>query len=103
MAMGPTPCPMKMLSTILYSDVASIAIIAGVAYCLSNFPIFSVPNSTGTILKMKSYLNFARAETLPLTLSPTATSGSTSPGISIVRRDPNLIKPASLACSHISP
>ena len=44
----PTPCPIKILSTILYNDEAVIAIIAGTAYCLSNLEIFSVPNSVGT-------------------------------------------------------
>ena len=32
MASAPTPCPIKMLSTMLYSDEAVIAIMAGTAY-----------------------------------------------------------------------
>ena len=46
-ARGPHPCPMKMLSTMLYSDDAAIAIMAGKAYFLSRLEIFSVPNSVG--------------------------------------------------------
>lgn len=38
---------MKMLSTILYREDAVIAIMAGIAYCKSNFPIGCVPNSVG--------------------------------------------------------
>ncbi|MBR2252976.1 MAG: hypothetical protein IJ895_00935 [Prevotella sp.] len=45
MASGPTPCPMKMLSTILYSDDATIATMAGMAYCNSRLPTGRVPNS----------------------------------------------------------
>ena len=45
MAKGPTPCPMKMLSTILYKEEAVIAMMAGVAYCISNLPMGCVPNS----------------------------------------------------------
>ena len=47
MARGPTPWPMKMLSTMLYSDAAVCAMMAGKAYCLSSMPIFSVPSSKG--------------------------------------------------------
>lgn len=35
------------LSTILYKEDAVMAIIAGTAYCISSFPIFSVPNAVG--------------------------------------------------------
>ena len=45
MARAPTPCPMKMLSTILYNDEAVIAMIAGRAYDLRSFPILSVPRT----------------------------------------------------------
>jgi hypothetical protein len=31
-AIGPTPCPMNILSIILYKDVATLAIIAGTEY-----------------------------------------------------------------------
>ena len=31
----------------LYSDDAVMAITAGMAYCISNFPTFSVPNAIG--------------------------------------------------------
>ena len=48
-ARGPTPCPIKILSTMLYSDDAVMAIIAGIAYCISNFPIFSVPKTKGVL------------------------------------------------------
>ena len=44
-AKGPTPCPMKMLSIILYNDDAVIAMIAGVAYFFNNLPTSSVPNN----------------------------------------------------------
>ena len=44
-AKGPTPCPMKMLSTMLYSDDAVIAMMAGVAYFFSSLPTSSVPNN----------------------------------------------------------
>ena len=42
-AIGPTPRPMKILSTILYKDVATAAIIAGTEYCTSNLPMVFVP------------------------------------------------------------
>jgi hypothetical protein len=35
---------MKMLSVMLYSDEAVIAMIAGTEYCVSNFRIFPLPN-----------------------------------------------------------
>lgn len=38
---------MNILSTILYSDVATLAIMAGTEYCRSNFPIGAVPRVTG--------------------------------------------------------
>ena len=41
----PTPCPMKMLSIILYNEEAVIAMMAGVAYFFNNFPTLSVPKS----------------------------------------------------------
>jgi len=31
----------------LYNDDAVMAIIAGMAYCINNFPTFSVPNAIG--------------------------------------------------------
>ena len=49
-AIAPTPCPMNMLSIMLYSDDAVIAMMAGRAYSLSSLPIGSVPSSTGTAL-----------------------------------------------------
>ena len=45
MANGPTPCPMKMLSTMLYKELAVMAIMAGMAYCISNLPMGCVPSS----------------------------------------------------------
>ena len=39
---------MNMLSTMLYSEDAVCAMMAGNAYCLSSLPIFSVPSSNGT-------------------------------------------------------
>jgi hypothetical protein len=45
MAKGPTPWPMKILSTILYKEEAVMAMMAGIAYCVSNLPIGCVPNS----------------------------------------------------------
>ena len=45
MAIAPTPWPMKILSTILYNDAAVIAIMAGMAYCISSLPTGLVPNS----------------------------------------------------------
>ena len=40
---------MKILSTILYKEEATMAIMAGRAYCFSSFPIFSVPSSVGIV------------------------------------------------------
>ena len=50
MAMAPTPCPMNMLSTILYSDDAVMAMMAGKAYCISRGPTGFVPNSKVALL-----------------------------------------------------
>jgi hypothetical protein len=54
-AYGPTPCPIKMLSHILYKEDAVIAMMAGMAYCLSNLEIFSVPSSVGITAGIKLY------------------------------------------------
>lgn len=54
-AIAPTPCPMKMESTILYSDDAVIAMIAGIAYCMSSFPTGFVPNSNVACLLSISF------------------------------------------------
>ena len=40
---------MNMLSTILYSDVATLAIMAGTEYCISNRPIGRVPSVMGVL------------------------------------------------------
>jgi len=37
-ANGPTPCPIKTLSIILYNDVTVIPMIAGIEYCNNNLP-----------------------------------------------------------------
>ena len=50
MANGPTPCPMKILSVILYSAEVTVATIAGMAYRTSSFDNRSVPNETGVTL-----------------------------------------------------
>lgn len=39
MASGPTPLPMKIRSIMLYSELAQVAIIAGMAYSKNNFLI----------------------------------------------------------------
>ena len=44
MASGPTPCPMKIRSTMLYSDIMTIPMIDGIEYSSSNRPTRSVPN-----------------------------------------------------------
>ena len=44
MPIAPTPCPMKMLSMMLYSEVTVMPTMAGMEYCSSNLPIRSVPN-----------------------------------------------------------
>ena len=43
MASGPTPCPMKILSTILYNDITTVPIMEGMEYCQISLPRFSVP------------------------------------------------------------
>ena len=45
MANGPTPCPIKTLSIILYNDVTVIPIIAGIEYCNNNLPTDFVSNT----------------------------------------------------------
>ena len=45
-ANAPTPCPIKILSIILNSDVEIIAIIAGIAYRGSSFDNGSVPSES---------------------------------------------------------
>ena len=50
MAIGPTPSPMKMLSTMLYSEEAVMAIMAGTEYWTSNLRIRSVPSSVAAPL-----------------------------------------------------
>ena len=47
MAMSPTPQPTNMLSAMLNRLLATMAIMAGVAYCQSSRPIFFSPNSVG--------------------------------------------------------
>ena len=45
MASGPTPCPMKIRSTMLYSDIMTIPMIDGIEYSSSNRPTRSAcPN-----------------------------------------------------------
>ena len=46
-AKASTPWPMNILSTMLYNDEASIAIMEGRAYFLSSSPTGRVPNSLG--------------------------------------------------------
>ena len=46
MASGPTICPIKILSTILYNDEATMATMAGKAYCQSSRPTGRVPSSS---------------------------------------------------------
>ena len=43
-ARGPTPCPMKMLSMMLYREKTTIAAMAGMEYRRSSFPMGSVLN-----------------------------------------------------------
>ena len=45
-AIAPTPCPMKILSTILYKEAAVMAMMAGMAYCISSCPTGFVPSSS---------------------------------------------------------
>ena len=71
MASAPTPSiwPMKMLSTILYSEDAVIAMMPGIAYFASSLLIFSVPSSVGAVplfvfrLICKLQFEINRAET----------------------------------------
>lgn len=46
-AIGPTPCPMKILSTMLYNDVDTCAMIDGRAYRNNSVDSLSVPNDSG--------------------------------------------------------
>ena len=48
-AIAPTPLPIKILSTMLYNEVARLAIIAGREYCTSNLPILLVPRLLGDV------------------------------------------------------
>ena len=45
MAIAPTPCPIKMLSTMLYSEDAVMATMAGSEYCSNSRPTGFVPSS----------------------------------------------------------
>ena len=42
-ANAPTPCPIKILSITLYTEVTVIAIMAGREYCNNNFPMVLSP------------------------------------------------------------
>lgn len=53
MAMAPTPCPMKMLSMMLYSEVTVMPMMAGMEYCNSSFPTGSEPNICGLFLLIR--------------------------------------------------
>ena len=44
-AIAPTPCPIKIESTMLYKDMAVMAIIPGVAYLNNKLRIEAVPSS----------------------------------------------------------
>lgn len=44
---GPTPWPMNMLSVMLYSDEAVMAMMEGMANLVNNFPMGSVPKIKG--------------------------------------------------------
>ncbi len=48
-AMAPTPLPMNMLSTILYKEVATLAMIAGTEYCTSSLPMGLEPRVIGDV------------------------------------------------------
>ena len=50
MAMAPTPCPMKILSMMLYSDTMVMLIMAGMEYCSNSFPMLSVPRMCGLFI-----------------------------------------------------
>ena len=47
-AMGPTPLPMNILSTMLYTLTATLAMMAGMEYCTRSLPIGSVPSVVGS-------------------------------------------------------
>lgn len=47
MAIAPTPCPMKILSMMLYREVSVMPIMAGMEYWISNFPKGALPNMDG--------------------------------------------------------
>ena len=47
MASAPTPCPIKILSMILYNEVSVIPMMAGMEYCKSNLPIGAFPKTCG--------------------------------------------------------
>jgi len=53
----PTPCPMKIWSTILYSELTSILMIAGIANLTISFSVFSVA---------RGFLSFFTSFILPL-------------------------------------
>ncbi len=55
-ANGPTPCPIKILSIILYNEAAVIATIAGTAYFINNFRISSEPKVRGVCFNIKTIL-----------------------------------------------
>ena len=44
-----------MVSTMLYSELAVIAMMAGKEYCISNLPIGAVPNSVGEDVDKRFY------------------------------------------------
>lgn len=48
-AIAPTPLPMNILSMILYSDVARLAIIAGSEYWSRSCPMVAVPSMFGLL------------------------------------------------------
>lgn len=57
MASGPTPWPIKMLSIMLYSEAAVIAMMAGRAYCISSLPTGFVPSSSVACLLSIMFTN----------------------------------------------
>ena len=48
-ANGPTICPTKTLSIILYNEVATVAIIVGNEYAHKSEPMLLLPNSLSTV------------------------------------------------------
>ena len=48
-AMAPAPCPMKIRSIRLYTEVLNVVITAGSAYCQSSLGMLSVSNRRGSI------------------------------------------------------